>query len=608
MRWEAITIDPSVARQLPVWFHIGASDDLKKLNNHIYASCLREKHLVTSVEHIETIANRDAPLHRQNKTCTCDHCSLDRAQYLCDKPYKCAKLAKDIFRSILPKWHPQTSSPPYSLNIAPEQISDNTGNQNEQDKIFDPTYPSPDSLSAGFRVFVTSDTPCSTPARQVPKPPGIPPELTRIIITGTHRVDKDGFSIAGGRAWFGMSDPRNKSIKVPENLAAPGAGEISAILSVVSTLPTNTPIQLAMKSSSLQKNLTSNLSKQEDIDWLDHPNKILMKKLVTQLRQWCALTTIVDTSKAIDKRSAEQALDLAREGLIKNDYDNVTTTIDAPSDLSGMKLNVGTQRLFYKNIRDKQVQYKQRKQTNMNLAQTLHAIGDMNDATPTSDQIWSSIRSRDTPKSIRGFLWKSLHSAYKIGKFWDNIPQHEQRGQCGLCRLPESMEHILLDCQDLLASKVIWKAATDLWLKRETCWPEVRFGTILGCNLITIRNSEGKMKVGATRLFRILVLESAHLIWKLRCERAIQFGEDKEKYHTETEIYNKWVHAINMRLKFDRLLTDSMRYGKRATKIEVVLKTWSGLLKNEDNLPDNWIRQSGVLVGMMPRRPPGRVR
>ncbi|KIK33610.1 hypothetical protein CY34DRAFT_30222, partial [Suillus luteus UH-Slu-Lm8-n1] len=151
--------------------------------------------------------------------------------------------------------------------------------------IMNPTYPSPDSLSAGFCIFVSSDTPCNTPARQVPKPPGIPPELTRIIITGTHRVDKDGYSIVGGGAWFSMNNPRNKSIKVPKNLAAPGTGEISAILSAISTLPANTPLQLATNSSSLRKSLTSNLSKQEDIDWHDHPNRILMKKLVTQLRQ-----------------------------------------------------------------------------------------------------------------------------------------------------------------------------------------------------------------------------------------------------------------------------------------------------------------------------------
>ncbi|KAG1763208.1 hypothetical protein EV702DRAFT_1051930 [Suillus placidus] len=77
IRWEAITINPSIARQLPVWFHIGASDDLNKLNNHLYATCLRDKHLATSVGHIETITTRNSPSHRQNKNCTCTNCSKD---------------------------------------------------------------------------------------------------------------------------------------------------------------------------------------------------------------------------------------------------------------------------------------------------------------------------------------------------------------------------------------------------------------------------------------------------------------------------------------------------------------------------------------------------
>ncbi|KAG1890712.1 uncharacterized protein F5891DRAFT_1197797 [Suillus fuscotomentosus] len=49
-RWEAITINPSIARELPVWFHIGASADLNKLNNHLYAACLRDNHLATSTK------------------------------------------------------------------------------------------------------------------------------------------------------------------------------------------------------------------------------------------------------------------------------------------------------------------------------------------------------------------------------------------------------------------------------------------------------------------------------------------------------------------------------------------------------------------------------
>ena len=63
-----------------------------------------------------------------------------------------------------------------------------------------------------------------------------------------------------------------------------------------------------------------------------------------------------------------------------------------------------------------------------------------------------------------------------------------------------------------------------------------------------------------------------------------------------------------MRLKFDKLQTDTKRYGSRAIKADLVLKTWSGVLLNKENLPDNWIWESGVLVGITPRQPPGQGR
>jgi len=243
--------------------------------------------------------------------------------------------------------------------------------------------------------------------------------------------------------------------------------------------------------------------------------------------------------------------------------------------------------------------------TTMNMAMAVHAAHEISGSTPSSEQVWLSIRDRDTPKNIRGFLWKSLHGAYKIGEFWDRIPHYEQRGKCGVCGSLETMEHILIECKSL-ASRTIWQAANDLWCKREANWPEIRFGTILSCNLADFRDNGGKKKLGKSRLFKIIVLESAHLIWKLRCERTIKLNGIREKFHSETEIYNRWIHTINMRLKFDRLLTDSMRYGKKALKVETVLKTWSGILLNEDNLPENWVHKSGVLVGMAPRRPTGR--
>ncbi|KAG1859326.1 hypothetical protein DFJ58DRAFT_658397, partial [Suillus subalutaceus] len=278
---------------LPIWFHIGASDNLKKYNNHIYAMCLREKHHITSVGQLENITLRHSPHHRQNKNCPCEHCTEDRMMLNCSKPFKCAKLAKDILECLLPKWHPQTSSPSYSLNIAPEQITGNDENQNDQsNRIFDPTFPSPDSLEVGFQAFVTPRPPCTVAASQSQTQPWGTQQLVNVTIMGTHLVDKDGDYMSGGGAWFGQNDCCNIAVKMPPNMATPGAGEIGALLMAISNMPKNTPLHVTVKSSKLRKDLTINLTRHEDSDWLDHPNKELMVALVTNLRERHTLTTL----------------------------------------------------------------------------------------------------------------------------------------------------------------------------------------------------------------------------------------------------------------------------------------------------------------------------
>ncbi|KAG2097016.1 uncharacterized protein F5147DRAFT_583770, partial [Suillus discolor] len=215
IRWEAISINNDIARRLPVWFHIGASNNLNKLNNHSYATCLREKHAVTSVGQLENITARQSPLHRQNKACTCKHCDHDRTSFNCKKPFKCAKLANEILKCILPKWHPKTCTNGYSLIISPEQIPPEN-NPEEKTEFFDPTFPSPESLKDGFRAFVTSKQPCTSSAIQSPITPGDIPHLTTITITSSHRINRDRNYVSGGGAFFGQDDARNLSVNLPE--------------------------------------------------------------------------------------------------------------------------------------------------------------------------------------------------------------------------------------------------------------------------------------------------------------------------------------------------------------------------------------------------------
>ena len=155
---------------------------------------------------------------------------------------------------------------------------------------------------------------------------------------------------------------------------------------------------------------------------------------------------------------------------------------------------------------------------------------------------------------------------------------------------------------------IIWNLAKTIWLQKSNEWPRITYGTVLGCCMTNFINEKGNKKYGANRLFGIIITESAHLIWKLRCERRIQHEDSPESPHSDIEIHNRWVAIINNRLAMDCLMSNKDRYGKKAIMPWTVLQTWEGTLHNRNSLPDNWTRQSGVLVGIRPQRPLGRNR
>ena len=123
----------------------------------------------------------------------------------------------------------------------------------------------------------------------------------------------------------------------------------------------------------------------------------------------------------------------------------------------------------------------------------------------------------------------------------------------------------------------------------------------MGSGLASYKKQNNTLDTGKNRLFQILISESAFLIWKLRCERRIQREDNPDDHHSTKEIHNRWLATINKRLRLDCLLTDKRRYGKKATKASKVIQTWSGILYEEQNLPSDWHRQAGVLVGIKPR-------
>ncbi|KAK6987843.1 hypothetical protein R3P38DRAFT_3332298 [Favolaschia claudopus] len=238
----------------------------------------------------------------------------------------------------------------------------------------------------------------------------------------------------------------------------------------------------------------------------------------------------------------------------------------------GILLNKGNQRLFMKIVMSLRTR-SERKSTFINLERTRCCLADEFNFSPSNDAIWKFLLSTDIPRLTRNFLWKAMHKTYRLGAFRQHIPHLEHLELCGICKVPESMEHIMLECTSP-AQELIWNLAERLWRLRHSDWPRLNWGLLLGSGLARFRSNQGKLMRGKNRLFKILVYTSMKLIWKLRNER--------------DEVHNRWLALINNALKRDQLLTNRYRFGNLARNSDTVLQTWSGTLKDEDALPDDW--------------------
>ncbi|KAI5828843.1 hypothetical protein K523DRAFT_306248 [Schizophyllum commune Tattone D] len=155
------------------------------------------------------------------------------------------------------------------------------------------------------------------------------------------------------------------------------------------------------------------------------------------------------------------------------------------------------------------------------------------------------------------------------------------------------MNHILLECESA-ERQVIWSMTEKLWLLTGEQWHEPSIGVIVGAACAVFKTEKGRPKPGIGRLWTIIESESAHLVWKLRCERVIQNGG---KPFTDAEVENRWKSVITQRLELVRRLTYS-RYGKKALSASLVDATWKSDIRDHENLPLNWVSDCGVLVGI----------
>ena len=158
----------------------------------------------------------------------------------------------------------------------------------------------------------------------------------------------------------------------------------------------------------------------------------------------------------------------------------------------------------------------------------------------------------------------------------------------------------MFDCENATIA-TIWKLAEQTWPTSFGQWPDIQLGLVLGCGSIALpdQDDETMIRTGPSRLLRILISESAHLIWALHCEHTIQ-GLN----HSIDAIKSRWLNKINQRINLDR--HTATIYNRKPITRNLVQNTWqAALLERLPSLEEDWITNpSEVLVGITLTRSP----
>ena len=593
-------LDVALKRELPIWHHIGL-DAERVRNNGQREVCLRRTHQIRTVGDLERFATKDLPQHHQpNDRCKCEICELDHAAG-CTKPHGCASAALKLLRKLPPKWNPRCSGATDAEMVNNDPMEEE--GEDEEIVTFNADVTTVRGLSEGFRVFTDVRMLNAVAVRDDPS--GDLNVVTQLCVGGACKENGNEDARAGAGGWFPADDERTFSARLPRAVQTTQMAEVAALAIALERTRTVEELVITSTSKGLFKGLTKDLQRMEDRGWIGVQNKDLVKKIAAILRMRAGETRFRRANKGED--APKKAVQKAKEGIGKMITAGVDLSIPEGFDVTGAKLDVMTQALLYQGILE-QKKVSERRGTLVGLDMARHGVKEISGFFPTDQKIWFSLRNKDISKNIRAYLWKCMHSAHRCGTFWMRIPGYEQRATCRVCGCDETMEHILTECQ-ASGQATIWKLVLELLAKKGIPQRDApTFGQVLGCGLAVLRDSNNKKLVGCSRLYTIAVSESAYLIWRLRCEWRIEREEDREKLHTVAEIVSRWLAAINLRLKFDCLMTDRTRYGRKAIDSELVRKTWDGVLHDEQGLPENWVSQSGVLVGMRAERPPGRNR
>ncbi|KAI9056757.1 hypothetical protein FKP32DRAFT_1585232 [Trametes sanguinea] len=348
------------------------------------------------------------------------------------------------------------------------------------------------------------------------------------------------------------------------------------------------------------ESVTRRRQKYEDEGFVRQSNSELTMTLIGQLLKRSTFSAFIWVKGHNGHAENEAADELAGQAAARDEADALDLRIDETLRLTGVKLSAITQELAYKAIRIRRSQkVVARPSTEERVAQILSDITDTFGVQLTESQLWRSLKKPAVSREARQWIWLVIHDGYMVGKRWlrpNMSDELKERATCKICGQIETMQHILFCC-NAHGREIIWALLRERWEETGLDGYDPDWGSILGaaCAVIRPRGPESQRSSAAEDRWAILAIESAHLIWKLRCERVI--ANDGAEF-SERAISNRWYATLARRLDLERKVVALSRGKKRAKLQAKVDAVWRPLVEGLADQSADWVIDSGVLVGI----------
>jgi len=552
--YEARKVNYHQKLKMPIWHNFTINENW--LWNKKAAKCLRNNHEVKTTQ--DLVNERRIPYNAR-----------------CENEKNCSSMISNLLNQLPEIIDPIRNTPRKdNLDHTPKRKKKyQDANKKKQKITFNPDITEKEDPRNAIRVFreKVNYKKRKTKATEIIKPAYRDQERTKKIIEiyTDGSCTQNGMESAqcGAGVWINDENRNNKAINIKEGHKTNQRAELIAIIEAIK-IAKNENATILTDSLTCIENITENLTKWEDKNWIDVRNSNDWKALAYLLRRKSGTTEFKWIKGHSGIEGNEKADRLADKGRTAEETYEMTK-IPKNFQITGARLQTLTQAQAYKIIMKNKEITPGGQKTKEKLEYIQEEIYERWKTKPTKEMIWKGIYNKDTNRKISDFIWRIVHNRVKCGSFFNKIPNWEEKQYCYRCKQIESVDHILIHCQENHQEAIWEKTETLMKELGEEEWNKPDISTIIAIGAIQIDCKNNKKKAIRQRRLRTVISETVWTIWKLRNREIF----DEVKIGRETWI-GEWRRNIEERINLEYSITKGSQVKNWKNKIENFTETW----------------------------------